>query len=157
MKNAMLRMMFLSALFCLSVTLYAGSSDVSVRVSCAIKPTGGKMVLDDNTGQWVVPKDTKVSGFISLEINLDVDKDVYEYKITGSKNEGGTTIYQVKNGESFYLDSSTFATEGQETPKPVVKNLKQIPYKNLQQAIDAYRKEKTDKLAWIIWKLKNRR
>ena len=121
---------------------YAESSDVSVRATYAMETKGGGMMFDGK--QWVPQGKTKVEGGISLFVKVDGSETRFSTSITGTKKKGTKVLFKCKNGESFYLKVKAAHPF---TSKKFTANKKQ-----LKKLADKYRKNKTDKLAWSIWR-----
>lgn len=126
----------------LTQSAYSQNPDISVRASFGLETAGGSLVM--RGGQWVPEENTTVTGQITLVVKLDGDAATFPTNITGTKIINGQVTYPCENGESFYLDGRT--------PHPIVSSKFKAGSVYLEKLIDEYRKNKTDMLAWSIWK-----
>jgi len=140
-KIAIVRLVLLFFLMTVQ-NAYSQSPDISVKATYGMKTRGGNLEFDGK--QWVPVGKTTVEGGITLIVKLDGDITKFSTGITGTKKNGAEVIFQCANGEAFYLDVKT--------AHPVTNSKFKTGNKRLIKLVNDYRKNKTDNLAWSIWK-----
>ena len=120
-------------------------SHIVITSKFGLKTEGGNLVMKN--GQWVPENDTKVTGQIVLDVKYDGEPKIFPANITGTKITDDKTTFQCGNGESFYLVGQKAYPTKDKTGK--------IDSEILEELISEYKKNKTEKLAWEIWRIKN--
>lgn len=119
-------------------------SILKIYARFGLETNGGNLVMKN--GQWVPEEGTTVSGEITLGVKLDGLLRLFPSKITGTKMIKNQLVFLCENGESFFVVG--------QTPHPY----NSAPLNesiSLAQLTKDYRKNKSESLAWQLWKLKS--
>lgn len=124
--------------------LSAQSSDVLLISGSKKTSSSGMIIHIDEKGKMHKYGGDKID-IVELSINLNAEKSEFTFDITGKQKEGRETYFQCDNGKYVYVEN--------EIAYPTLEDIDLLNYKTLQEAIDAFKKIKSEENAWAVWVL----
>lgn len=141
-KNTIFLILIISLLS--SLTLSAQSNDVLIISGSKKSSTSGVIIQIDKNGKLKKYGGDKID-IVELSININAEKSKFTFNITGKQKEGKETYFQCDNGKFVYIEN--------DLAYPTLEDIDLLNYKTLQDAIDAFKKDKSEENAWAVWVL----
>ena len=144
MKKTITKLLLYTILIICHKEAFAQSSDV-LLISGSKQTSSSSIIHIDGNGKLHKIGPAKID-YIELSLNLNAEISKFTFNINGKEKYGKDTFFQCDNGKFVYVENGS--------AYPTIEGIDLLNYNTLQEAIDAFKKDKSEENAWAIWVLK---